>query len=367
MTKQAALREQHGELMSMAIDVARFAARLSSDWICMSASRPSPMGVEARKQLRDSGPRAAAAMRAATAQLRAAEQAVSDARKESDHVYEGRCRKRDALVKAAEKAAAAAPATAVRLFDEQMERDHSSSGTASDAAGAHCRRLTTLLAGIVQPILNKIEGDLSAQWLRERMVKLRRLLASYEASVSPFSEALARKAPEGGRRCGRWCEPTWSGVLIHVVGDLLRAVDAGDEELLRSAISALKSEQLAVDLAIEFANLRGMQPESASEREAVQDGWGPDLTFRVVCQVILDQKRASSEPLKIIAGDSALRETIMQAVRAGDLDKLPLHKASQYLTPQGRLSELGWVRRAGSRVRVTESGAERWKGWHLRA
>ncbi len=353
----AELQDQSGELIARAIEVGRFAARCSSEWMTLKRGQPSLIGAEARKKLRDKSRKDAAAMRSAAAELRAAEQAVTDARQEPDDVYEARCHERDAKLRVAEQAAAAAPATAVKLFDEEMERDRP-----ADVGG---RRFTVVLNGLVQPVLNQVEKEVADDWLQEHAADLRRQLGSFEAAVAPRAEALARLSPDGGRRIGRWCKTSWSGVLVAVVGDLLQAVDAGDQDLLASAIDALQTEQLAIDVAIELAKVRDVGPDTAGTGAAAQDGWGPDLTFKAACDVILAAKQASGAPVAVHAGDSAKREAIMEEVRSGK--KLPADKASQYLTPKGRLSELGWIRRKGDRVIVTEAGAERWAEKQQRA
>lgn len=354
------LRGQHGDLIARAIELGRFATRSSNDWRTSDLDHPSPIGAEARKKLRDKSSKAAAAMRSAAVELRAAEQAVTDALQESDATFESRCRERDVKLRAAKEAAAAAPATAVKLFDEEMERGRPAEGGAGDVAKVGRRRFAVLLSGLVQPLLNQVEGDVASEWLRRRAAKLSQQLTSFKDVVAPYCEALARLSPDGGRRIGRWCKASWIDVLGAVVGDLLKAIDAGDQGLLISAVEALQTEQLQVDVAIELAKVRGMGSDKANPGASALDGWGPAETFAVVCDVILSGKRASGKSAVVHAGDFAMRIAIMDQVRSRDLQKLPLNKARQYLTPKGRLSELNWIYREGDRVIVTEVGAERW-------
>lgn len=220
------LRGQHGDLIAKAIELGRFATRSSNEWRTSDLGHPSPIGAEARKRLRDNGSKAAAAMRSAAVELRAAEQAVTDALQESDALYESRCRERDVKLRAAEQAAAAAPATAVKLFDEEMERGRLAEGEASDVAKVGRRRFAVVLSGLVQPLLNQVEKDLASKWLRSRADELSQQLTVFEEAVAPYCEALERLSPDGGRRIGRWRKATWSGVLGAVVGDVLKAIDA---------------------------------------------------------------------------------------------------------------------------------------------
>lgn len=359
---KAVLQGQHGELIERAIELGRFATRSSDEWMTSDLDHPSPIGVEARKKLRDKSSKAAAAMRSAAVELRKAEQAVTDAVQESDASYKSLCRDRDVKLKAAEKAAAAAPATAVKLFDEEMKRRRPAEGGAGDVAKVGHRRFAAILSGLVQPLLNQAEKELASNWLRSRADELSQQLTAFEESVAPYCEALERLSPDGGRRIGRWCKASWSGVLSAVVGDLLRAIDAGDQGLLISAVEVLQTEQLPVEVAIELAKVRGTGSGKADA--GALDGWGPAQTFKVVCDVILSDKRASGKSAIVHAGDSAVRKAILDQVRSGNLEKLPLKKASQYLTPKGRLSELGWISRRGDRVIVTEAGAEEWAEKH---
>ena len=55
-----------------------------------------------------------------------------------------------------------------------------------------------------------------------------------------------------------------------------------------------------------------------------------------------------------------MRAMVMERVRSGDLEKLRDDKASQYLTPKGRLCEVGLIKREGERIIVTKSGAQAW-------
>lgn len=357
-----ALRGQHGDLIARAIELGRFATRSSNEWRTSDLDHHSPIGAEARKKLRDKSSKAAAAMRSAAVELRAAEQAVTDALQESDASFESRCRERDVKLRAAEEAAEAAPATAVKLFDEEMERGRPAEGAAGDVAKVGRRRFAVVLSGLVQPLLNQVEKDLASKWLRSRADALGQQLTAFEEAVAPCCEALERLSPDGGRRIGRWCKASWSGVLGAVVGDLLKAIDAGDQGLLISAVEALQTKQLPVDVAIELAKVRGIGSDKADL--GALDGWGPAQTFEVVCDVILSNKRASGKSASVHAGDSAVRKAILDQVRSGNLEKLPLNKASQYLTPKGRLSKVGWIFRKGDRVIVTEAGAERWAEKH---
>ena len=212
-----ALRGQHGELIARAIELGRFATRSSNEWRTPDLDHPSPIGAEARKKLRDKSSKAAAAMRSAAVELRAAEQAVTDALQESDATFESRCRERDVKLRAAKEAAAAAPATAVKLFDEEMERGRPAEGGAGDVATAGPRRFAVVLSGLVQPLLNQAEEDLASKWLRSRADELSQQLTAFEEAVAPCCEALERLSPDGGRRIGRWCKASWSGVLGAVV------------------------------------------------------------------------------------------------------------------------------------------------------
>lgn len=107
------------------------------------------------------------------------------------------------------------------------------------------------------------------------------------------------------------------------------------------------------------ASGRTGMPEDAGDRE-VDYGWGPALTFEVVCDEILVRKSESGAAAEILAGDSAMRAMVMERVRSGDLEKLRDDKASQYLTPKGRLCEVGLIKREGERIIVTKSGAQAW-------
>lgn len=120
-------------------------------------------------------------------------------------------------------------------------------------------------------------------------------------------------------------------------------------------------------MAIELAKVGGMGSDKADAGAVALDGWGPAQTFKVVCEVILSDKRASGKPASVHAGDFAVRKAILDQVRSSNLEDLPLNKASQYLTPKGRLNELDWIYRKGDRIIVTEAGAKRWAEKHQRS
>ncbi|MDP6425242.1 MAG: hypothetical protein QGG14_10895, partial [Planctomycetota bacterium] len=354
-------REMLGDLVAQAADVGRFAARWSSEWMTSGHGRPSPIGEAARKRLGDTDSKAATVLRARIDALRSAEQAVIDARDASDFMYEARCRERDAALRVAEEAAQAAPASAVALFDEALKREHAPVAGADETPTAGDRCFTVALNKLVQPLLNRAENEVAAELLCARTVALQRQLDAFEETVEPHRAALTRLSPDGGRRVGRWCRTSWCEVLIAVVRDLLAAVEGVETARLASLIEALEDEHLLIGVLNELAKVGpGSNDTQAPSAGDLDVGFGPELTFRAVCDVVLAQKKASGAAPTVVAGDSAARAAVMTKVRAGGLQELRADKASQYLTPKGRLCEVGWINRNHDRVVVTEAGAQAW-------
>ena len=119
------------------------------------------------------------------------------------------------------------------------------------------------------------------------------------------------------------------------------------------------------DLFIELARAGASDPREGarptSTSESVKRMWGPDQTFAAVCdQILADQTSGGLKP-QVRAGDYATRADVMNRIGAGGKTKEFVNKAMQYLTPQGRLANAGWIHRDGDKIVVTDEGAKAWQ------
>ncbi|MFO1077105.1 MAG: hypothetical protein U1E73_05200 [Planctomycetota bacterium] len=271
------LLSQASALVERAVEVARFAARLSADWVCKSG-RP-PIELEARMRLRDRSPEAAAELRAAATALIATDQAVTATHRLSDAEYAAITARRDKAKQSVELLAKAAPATAAELLADAMatmerEREKDPSYSTNDA-WVRARKAAIVLEQVVRPLIAAAENELAAEWLQQHGGKLQRAVDDFALALAPHTDALARMAPDGGRKLGRWAAASWSDALVALVRDLIAAVKQRDMQVPGAALDELQTEKLLIDLKIEMARVtQTALPTVSKENDTPPEGQG---------------------------------------------------------------------------------------------